>query len=168
MPRYAVIACPKCREHAQIIEYDTARTTKCQNCNAVLKIRKLRIFYTSDSLDEAIAARTHLQAQIHDETPESVNISAGNVHVFSTGTGEQISIPNTGLADKRKRNRQKRDARKIILDLLQSSGGGMSVEMLKEQAIEQDVDVEKLEKVLENLLQTGEIYSPEVGYIRIV
>lgn len=168
MPRYAVIACPKCREHAQIIEYDTARTTKCQNCSAVLKIKKLRIFYTSDSLDEAISARTHLQAQMHDKTLKPGNMPASNVHVFSTGTGEQISIPNTGLADKRKRNRPKRDARKIILDLLQSSGGGMSIEMLKEQAIELDVAAEKLEIILDNLLQTGEIYSPEVGYIRIV
>ncbi|TFG89740.1 MAG: hypothetical protein E4H16_03180 [Candidatus Atribacteria bacterium] len=168
MPRYAVIACPKCREHAQIIEYDTARTTKCQKCSAVLKIRKLRIFYTSDSLDEAISARTQLQAQMHDKTREPGNISANNVHVFSNGTGEQISIPNTGLADKRKRNRPKRDARKIVIDLLLSSGGGMDIKTLKAQAMEQDVAADKLEMVLDNLLQTGEIYSPEIGYIRIV
>lgn len=168
MPRYAVIACPKCRGHAQIIEYDTARTTKCQNCSAVLKIRKLRIFCTSDSLDEAISARTSLQAKMHDKTREPGNISANNVHVFSNGKGEQISIPNTGLADKRKRNRPKRDARKIVVDLLQSSGGGMDIKTLKVQAMEQDVAAEKLEIVLDNLLQTGEIYSPETGYIRIV
>ncbi|MBN1134143.1 MAG: hypothetical protein JXA38_04375 [Methanosarcinaceae archaeon] len=168
MPRYAVIACPKCRKHAQIIEYNTARTTTCQNCSAVLKTKKLRIFYVSNSLDEAISARTQLQAQMHDKTLKPGSIPESNVHVFSSGIGEQIPIPQFVLAYKRKKNNPKRDARKIILNLLKSSGGGMDIMTLKARAIEKDVDAEKLEKILDDLLQTGEIYSPEIGYVRIV
>lgn len=66
MKKYAVIGCPKCRTHSQIIEYGTA-TTKCKNCGAALKIKKLRILYLSDILEEAISARTQYQARMHGQ-----------------------------------------------------------------------------------------------------
>ena len=39
--RYAVIVCPKCRQHAQIIETGK-KTLKCQHCGAILQTRRLQ------------------------------------------------------------------------------------------------------------------------------
>jgi len=170
MSGYAVIACPKCRKHAQIIEYDTARTTKCQNCGVVLRIKKLRVFYTSDSLDEAISARTHLQAQMHGKSQGAGKMQENTtgIHVLPSGSGGKLPTSGRDFVDKRKKPGSKKDARKIILDLLESAGGAMDAETLKAHALEQDVNGEKLGKTLNSLLQTGEIYSPKTGYIHIV
>lgn len=61
---YGVIICTKCRQHAQIIEVGSSKTTRCQRCNASLNTRKLRVFYSSDDLDETISVRTQIQAQL--------------------------------------------------------------------------------------------------------
>lgn len=151
IPKYAVIACPKCRIHAQIIEYGTA-TTKCQNCGAGLNILKLRIFYTSNILEEAISARTQMQAQMH-------------------GQGVEFgSVPDEQFVDDRQMSvtKPKKNAQKIILDLLRSANGALEIEILKTRALDNDMDAEKFEKILEGLLRVGEVYSPTVGYVRLV
>lgn len=148
--KYAVIACPKCRIHAQIIEYGTT-TTKCQNCGSALKMKKLRVFYTSDILENAILARTQLQAQMHDQSVELK------------------SIPEMDFVDDRPSiTKPKNNAQKIILALLQSGDGAVNIETLRTQALNNDIDVDKFEKILDGLLRAGEIYSPAVGYVRLV
>ncbi|HJH32688.1 MAG TPA: hypothetical protein C5S50_11070 [Methanosarcinaceae archaeon] len=151
IPKYAVIACPKCRTHAQIIEYGKA-TTKCQNCSALLKVKKLRVLHTSDILEEAILARTQLQAQVHGQG-------------FELG-----SMPEGEFVDKRQKSLtgQKKSAQKIILDLLRSEDGTLEIEVLKIRALDNDVDAERFEKILEVLLQGGDVYSPAVGYVCLV
>ncbi|NOR48158.1 MAG: hypothetical protein GQ533_08970 [Methanosarcinaceae archaeon] len=150
IPKYAVIACPKCRVHAQIIEYGTA-TTKCQNCGAALKIKKLRVFYSSDILEKAISARTQLQAQMHDQGVELK------------------SMPEMEFVDDRPSvTKPKKNAHKIILNLLRSANGALEIEILKTRALDNDVDAERFEKILDGLLRAGEVYSPAVGYVRLV
>ena len=148
--KYAVIACPKCRIHAQIIEYGTA-TTKCQNCSAALKIKKLRVFYSSDILEEAISARTQLQAQMHGQ-----GVDFG-------------SVPEMDFVDDRPSTiKPKKNAQKIILDLLRLADGAVEIETLEIQALNNDIDADKFEKILDGLLRAGEIYSPAVGYVRLI
>ena len=148
--KYAVIACPKCRIHAQIIEYSTA-TTKCQNCGAALKIKKLRVFYSSDILEEAISARTQLQAQMHGQ-----NVEFGNV-------------PEMEFVDDRPfTTKPKKNAQKIILDLLRSADDALEIEILRTHALDNDVKADRFEKILDGLLRAGEVYSPAVGYVRLV
>ena len=150
IPKYAVIACPKCRIHAQIIEYGAA-TVKCQNCGATLKIKKIRIFYSSDILEEAILVRTQLQAQMHGQGVEFEN------------------MPEIEFVDDRPSvTKPKKNAQKIILDILRSAEGALEIETLKTCALDNDVDVEKFEKILDGLLQAGDVYSPSVGYVRLV
>ena len=150
IPKYAVIACPKCRVHAQIIEYGTV-TTKCQNCGAALKIKKLRVFYSSDILEKAISARTQLQAQMHDQSVEFGN------------------VPEMEFVDDRPSvTKPKKNAQKIILDILRSADGALEIEILKTRALDNDVDAERFEKILKGLLRAGEVYSPAVGYVRLV
>ncbi|MCL7411279.1 MAG: hypothetical protein P1P69_03955 [Methanosarcinaceae archaeon] len=148
--KYAVIACPKCRAHAQIIEYGTV-ITKCQNCSAALKIKKLRLFYSSNILKKAISARTQLQAQIHGQSVE-----------FG-------SVPEMEFVDDRPSIiKPKKNAQKIILDLLRSADGALEIEILRMQALDNDVDADRFDKILEGLLRTGDVYSPTVGYVRLV
>ena len=150
IPKYAVIACPKCRVHAQIIEYGTA-TTKCQNCGAALKIKKLRVFYSSDILEKAISARTQLQAQMHAQSVEFGN------------------VPEMEFVDDRPSiTKPKKNAQKILLNLLRSADGALEIEILKTRALDNDVDAERFEKILDGLLRAGEVYSPAVGYVRLV
>lgn len=151
IPKYAVIACPECRTHAQIIEYGKA-TTKCQNCGFAIKIKKLRIFHTSDILDEAISARTQLQAKMHGQG-------------FGSG-----SMPEGDFVDDRRISvtEPKRSAQKIILDLMRSADSALEIEVLKMHALHNDVDAKNFDKILNSLLLTGNAYSPKTGYVRLV
>ena len=45
--KYGVIVCPKCKK-AKGINL-TRKTTKCNRCNKVLIINKIKIFYKTDS-----------------------------------------------------------------------------------------------------------------------
>ena len=154
IPKYAVIACPKCRVHSQIIEYGTA-TTKCQNCGAALKINKLRIFHSSNILEEAISARTQLQARMHGKRVDN--------DMSKTGF-----VDNRDISKTRSKNRPKRNAQKTIIDILRSSDGALEIEVLKMRALDHGIDADRFEKILEGLFQAGEIYSPDIGYVRLV
>ena len=56
---YAVIVCPKCEKHVQIIEYGI-KSTVCQRCGSRLDVKKLKIWHTTPDLDEAVSVRTAL------------------------------------------------------------------------------------------------------------
>lgn len=156
IPKYVVIACPKCRVHSQIVEYGTA-TTKCQNCGATLKINKLRILYTSDILEDVVSARTQLQARMH-------------------GKRVDTNLPEMGFVDDREisetkyenKNRPKRNAQKTIIDIMRSADGALEIEVLKMRALDHGIDADRFEKILEGLLRMGEIYSPDIGFVRLV
>lgn len=154
IPKYAVIACPKCRVHSQIIEYGTA-TTKCQNCGAALKINKLRIFHSSDILEEAISARTQLQARMHGKCVDNDMSKMG-------------FVDDREISKTKYKNRPKRNAQKTIIDILRSAGGALEIEVLKMRALDHGIDADGFEKILEGLLRMGEIYSPDIGYVRLV
>lgn len=159
MPRYALIACPRCREHAQIVEMEVSKTTRCQKCGSSLKIRKLRIFYASDCLDEVIAARTSLQAQLHGSGSEAMFPDFHSLEKDSTNCIEVF-------ADRRNK-RPSRAPREIIFDLLRSEGGSMELEVLRSHALEY-MSVDRFEKAMEGLFGCGELYTPSTGVVRMV
>jgi ribosomal protein S27E len=72
--RYAVIVCPKCREHVQIIGTGK-KTLKCQKCGSLLQAKKLRVFYSSEELEDAVAFRTRLQAEISGKGKETFSFN---------------------------------------------------------------------------------------------
>lgn len=86
MPVYSVIVCPKCRKSAQLIEQKGAKTTRCQRCGATLQTRKLRLFHTTEKLEEAISVRTRLQAEILGKSYNSMKRGSSEVTSFSTFT----------------------------------------------------------------------------------
>ncbi|NYT19399.1 MAG: hypothetical protein GKC08_03800 [Methanosarcinales archaeon] len=168
MPVYSVIVCPKCRKCAQLIEQKGAKTTKCQRCGTTLQTRKLRIFHTTDVLEDAIAVRTQLQAKIlgrgYDTIPERASFSTFD----SDPTEEDINLKFQTSDHKTAYNSRKKDAAKTILSILEKATDEMKIDELHDHALKQDIDEEIIERTLEKLLQKGDIYSPKKGYVRIV
>ncbi|WP_052286230.1 DUF5817 domain-containing protein [Methanococcoides burtonii] len=185
MPVYSVIACPKCRKSAQLIEDKDAKTTKCQLCGTNLHIRKLRVFHTGEDIEEARAVRTKVQAQLLGEkqsttmsnlkcptfgeelsslsTPrDDASISKTIDKAFKPNDPSEIKTPIENV--RRKKNNAEKDMRSI----LENRPEGMKVSELSSIALEMDVDEAKFKDILEKMKSSAQIYFPKKGYIRIV
>jgi hypothetical protein len=160
MPPFGVIVCPKCREHAQILELACAKKTRCQKCGASLEVRKLRVLFSSDSLEEAVSARTLLQARVHKLEEEMESVLAGEGKRANVTTEENQAVP---MLWQDRRQPPKKNPVQVILQLLRSNKEGMEIESLTFLAKEQGIDKQKLEAILEKLKSTGEIYEPFTG-----
>ncbi|WP_340819656.1 hypothetical protein [Methanolobus sp. WCC4] len=165
---YGIFICTKCREQAQIIEVGSSKTTRCQRCNATLLTRKLRIFFSSDDLDETISVRTQIQAQIAEKGKYGHRMEGENSTTQHQVFGTEIDDKAACLIDNRKDRKKTKKPDELILGILMSHDGKMSHEELKEAAMTQDMDGERFEDVLKKLLQEGEVYSPSKGSIKIV
>jgi hypothetical protein len=143
-----VIVCPKCRQHAQIIETGK-NTLRCQCCGTILEARKLRILYSSEELADAVAFRTRFQAEI-----------SGNEYT------ENIPEPTRKRVSEKMPS--KKDRKSIILGLLESSGGKIQIEEFQQKALEKGISLEKFDLILKELLEIGELYSPEPGIIKLL
>ena len=168
MAAFGVIVCPKCREHAQIIELANAKKTKCQKCGSNLEVRKLRLFLTSDDLEEAVAARTVLQARLHGQESELEDVFSepiGSTKTVSCPKFGEFGVPIKDFTDKRSIPGKKRDKNLLILDLLRSNGGKMDVGSLKDLAEEHGLEEQKFEQILAKLISAGEVYEPSTGKI---
>lgn len=162
--RYSVVICPKCRVHAQILEGVSTKSTRCQHCGARLSLRKLRVFYSSDRLSEAVAARTRLQAELSGAGPEIFPELSSKKSAALNPEKEEKSVPLRKTASS---CQIKNDPKSIILQVLGSTGG-MELEALKVSALERGVSPERFEKVLSALLEAGDIYFPSRGKVKIV
>ncbi len=164
MPAFGVIVCPRCRMHAQIIELAGARKTGCQKCGASLDIRKLNVLFSADSLEEAVSARTILQARVHNLESEMRNTLA---------TGKDVIVqapdgPDVDLASSQdKRQSPKKSPAQVILQLLRSNGGEMETENLRYLAKEQGIDEQRSDAIIGKLTGAGEIYEPSPGMLRL-
>jgi hypothetical protein len=143
-----VIVRPKCRQHAQIIETGK-NTLRCQRCGTVLEVRKLRILHSSEELADAVVFRTLFQAKI------SRNEDTENI---PEPTRKRVSenVPS------------KKDRKSIILELLEYSGGEMKIDEFQQKALGKGISLEKFDLILKELLEIGELYSPEPGIIKLV
>ena len=161
--------CPKCRQHAQITETGK-KTLRCQHCGSVLEARRLRILYSSEELADAVAFRTRLQAEISGKGSETFSLKP---------FAKENEFPKSGNKDTEKSFRlpksrtsenlsPKKDQKSIFLDLLEAAGGKMKIEELQQKALEKGISPEKFDIILKKLLETGEIYSPEPGIIKLV
>ncbi|WP_319508968.1 DUF5817 domain-containing protein [uncultured Methanolobus sp.] len=165
---YGVIICIKCRKNAQIIELESSKTTRCQRCNTTLIVRKLRILFSSEELDEAISFRTQVQASIvKNETYTILNENESNsgteYQVFGLNVGEKAAC----FVDNRK-SQKKKKADELIFKILRSNDKQMLYGELKKKAIALDIDEDRVDDILKKMLQAGEIYSPSKDVIRLV
>lgn len=168
--RYVVIVCPRCRQHAQITETGK-KTLRCQHCGALLQARKLRIFGSFEELPEAVNFRTRLQAELSGKGKEtfSLNIypeeaeslSAGDKTVKKTAQFPVSGVSSGGIS-------AKKDQKSIMNEILKASDGKMRIEEFREKALEKGISEEKFETTLKKLLETGDLYSPEPGFVKLI
>ncbi|MDY0385805.1 MAG: hypothetical protein RBT65_01470 [Methanolobus sp.] len=165
---YGVIICTKCRKNAQIIELESSKTTRCQRCNATLMVRKLRIFFSSEDLNEAISFRTQVQASITESGTYSIQPEneSGFKNEYQT-FGEEIDEKAACFIDKRKYQKNKK-ADDIILEVLQSNKKQMLYADLKKMVVASDVDEDRFDDLIKKMMQAGEIYSPSKDLIRLI
>lgn len=172
---YGVIICTKCRQHAQIIEVGSSKTTRCQRCNASLNTRKLRVFYSSDDLDETISVRTQIQAQLlgdghatirsKDELTGTENLKKQEWQTF----GNDIDEKTACFIDNREtQKKKKKKADELIISILVKNNNQMHIEDLKEEALKLDLDEEQFNVLLKKMIDAGELYSPSNDFIRVV
>lgn len=165
---YGVIICTKCRKNAQIIELESSKTIRCQRCNSTLMVRKLRIFFSSEDLNEAISFRTQVQASIIENGTYSIQPEneSGFKNEHQT-FGEEIDEKAACFIDKRKYQKNKK-ADDIILEVLQSNNKQMLYADLKKMVVASDVDEDRFDDLIKKMMQAGEIYSPSKDLIRLV
>lgn len=167
--RYVVVVCPKCRQHAQITEIGK-KTLRCQHCGALLKARKLRIFGSFEELQEAVDFRTQLQAKLSGKGKETFFLKPSPQKVENSSSGDQAGRkkfqPGYGTSSGKISSRK--GQKSILKEILMASGGKIGIEEFREEAVEKGVSREKFDTILEKLLETGELYSPEPGIVKIV
>lgn len=161
--------CPKCRQHAQITETGK-KTLKCQHCGALLEARKLRVFHSSEDLEDAVFFRTRLQAEISGKGTETFSLTSPSKNSGHSGFENKNSVKVFKLSEKSPSSSSfpKKDPKSTLLEILKTTGGKIEKQELRRKALEKGITQEKFETILKNLLETGELYSPQPGIIKIV
>jgi DNA replicative helicase MCM subunit Mcm2 (Cdc46/Mcm family) len=168
--RYAVIVCPRCRQHAQITELGK-KTLRCQHCGALLQARKLRVLGSFEELPEAVDFRTRLQAEISGKGTETFSLNTFQKETGRSGSEDKpiqktpelsVSEVSSGSVSAGKNHKS------IMTEILEASGGKMKIEEFREKALEKGIVEEKFETTLKKLMETGEIYSPEPGIVKLI
>ena len=168
--RYSVIVCPRCRQHAQITE-PGKKTLRCQHCGSLLQARKLRVLGSFEELPEAVDFRTRLQAEISGKGTETFSLNTFQKETGSSGSEDKpiqktpelsVSEVSSGSVSASK------DRKSIMTGILEASGGKMKIEEFREKALEKGIVEEKFETTLKKLMETGEIYSPEPGIVKLI
>lgn len=164
-----MIVCPKCRQHAQITETGK-KTLKCQHCGALLQTRKLRVFHFSEDLENAVLFRTHLQAEISGKVNENFSLTSHPYESEPSISKAETPVKKFKLSEKSLSSSPpaKKDPKSIILEILNTTGGKIEKEELRQKVLEKGITQEKFETILKNLLETGELYSPQPGIIKII
>ncbi|MDI9395733.1 MAG: hypothetical protein QM426_10135 [Euryarchaeota archaeon] len=167
--RYVVIVCPKCRQHSQITETGK-KTLRCQHCGVLLQARKLRVLGSFEDLSEAVNFRTRLQAGLSGKGKETFSLNT-----FSEEDRSNSGDKNAGRAAQFPKSEvfsggipAKKDQKSIMSEILKASDGKMRIEELREKALYKGISEEKFETILKKLLETGELYSPEPGFVKLI
>lgn len=174
--RYAVIVCPKCREHVQITETGK-KTLKCQKCGTLLKTKKLRVMYSSEELADAVAFRTRLQTEISGKGYDTFSIKPSQEKLEISNKFPKSEVEDAEGEKERIKFQEekpfeplssKKDQRLIFLRIIKAAGGKIKIEELQQKALENGISKEKLNTILKKSLETGEVYSPQPGILKLV
>lgn len=180
--RYAVIVCPRCKQHVQITETGK-KTLKCQRCGALLQTQKLRVFHTCEELAEAVDFRAHLQAKISGKGYETFTLESPSKNpqfpksrkedIFSGETQEAAKAREFEMEEKTlkktpTKSPSKKDQKLVFLEIIGAAGGKIEINEFRQRALDRGIGPDKFEIMLKKLQETGEIYSPEPGMIKRV
>ncbi len=148
---YVVVVCPKCRVQSQIVEDTGQKTVRCQNCGANLRFRKLRQFHNSTDLQEAILARTKLQASISGEGANTISPT--------------IEVEDSKIKERTEDKARPKKPVELILSKIPPEET-VSHADLKSHTELLGIGEEKLEATLQKMLESGHIYEPKSGFYR--
>ena len=167
--RYVVVVCPKCRQHAQITETGK-KNLRCQHCGALLQARKLRIFGSFEELSEAVDFRTRLQAELSGKGKETFSLKPFPKEDEKSNPGGKAikGTAQPGPGTSSGSTAAKKDQKSILNEILKVSEGKIGIEEFREKAMEKGISQEKFDAILKKLLETGELYSPEPGIVKLV
>lgn len=161
--------CPKCRQHAQITETGK-KTLKCQHCGALLQTRKLKVFHSSEELEDAVLFRTRLQAEISGKGEETFSITSTSPDSEHHDSETEPPVKSFKLPEKTPSSSlpPRKDPKSTLFEIMKTAGGKIEKEELRQKALERGITKEKFETILKALLETGELYSPQPGIIKII
>lgn len=167
--RYVVVVCPKCRQHAQITETGK-KNLRCQHCGALLQARKLRIFGSFEELSEAVNLRTRLQAELSGNGTKTFSLKTFPKKAKNSNPGGQTikGMAQQGSGTSSGSTTAKKDHKSILNEILRVSDGKIGIEEFREKAMEKGISQEKFDAILKKLLETGELYFPEPGIVKLV
>lgn len=114
--------------------------------------------------------RTRLQAEISGKVNENFSLISppkeSEPSIFEAETPvKKLKLPEKSLSNL---SPVKKDPKSTLLEILNTTGGKIEKEGLRQKALEKGITQEKFETVLKNLLEAGELYSPQPGIIKIV
>lgn len=180
---YFVIACPKCKKHAQIIQSATS-STRCQLCGKSLDMKHVRVFARCTNLDDAVGKCTALKAHLHGqddglkdaflrgELSGTSGDDYGNCNDDNCGSAkfDDDKLAFEHRVDERIRKKTAtRGLRKIFLQCLSNlsgSEGDITIEMLTECLGEHGFKLERVEEYIEKMKREGVLYEPKSGIIK--
>ena len=167
--RYVVVVCSKCKQHAQITEVGK-KTLRCQHCGALLQARKLRVLGVFEELSEAVDFRTRLQAELSGKGKETFSLKTFPKEAENSNPGARAlkGRAKPGLGTSSGNAAAKKDQKSILNEILKGSDGKIGIEEFREKAMEKGISQEKFDVILKKLLETGELYSPEPGIVKLV
>lgn len=114
--------------------------------------------------------RTHLQAEISGKGNETFSLISPSKESERSYPEIESSIKKFKCSQKSPSGNSspKKDSKSILLEILKTTGGKIEKKELQQKALEKGIPQEKFEMILKNLMETGELYSPQPGIIRIV
>lgn len=185
MSIYSVIVCPKCRQSAQLVEENGAKTTRCQRCGSTLNIRKLNKFNTSESVEEARAVRTKLQMQLSSQRDtkgitEFQHPTFGEIHNSATAPEYKIEFGKRKLKTEEEQRHEvtisasnsihlkKKKIGEEISTFLLEKERGMEVSELYSKIKDKGFSEDIIKETLEKLKHSGQIYYPKKDWIKII
>lgn len=114
--------------------------------------------------------RTRLQAEISGKGKEIFSLPSPSTDSEYRDSGTEHPVKSFKLPGKSPSRSlpTRKDPKSTLLEILKTVDGKIEKEELRQKALEKGIPQEKFETILKTLLETGELYSPQPGIIKIV
>jgi transcription initiation factor IIE alpha subunit len=153
---YLVFVCPKCKLNAQLLE-PGHKTVTCQRCSSKIQTSRLRFFGSFEDRNEAVKLRSVLQGQL-----------VGG----SFSDTAQLSLLEDPVQPKKEAKVQTKMPKapksvEIIRAVLLEKGPMILIDC-EYYCKERGVTSETFQKILQKMIEAGEVFRPEKGLIALV
>jgi len=147
--RYGIVVCPDC-QNARSVDL-TNKTTKCNYCGNRMKIKKMNIYYQTNSQKEAAWAVGRLNEKLKGKE-EPIKEK------------KEFSDPYYKAVKESSKGDNQRDKLLIIARILTDELGEFNREDLEKVA--EKTDIGDVDTIIKNIRKIDEIYEPEHGVFK--